>query len=74
MSLKIEQILDNIQFAESQPRIYSNGVYLVPMKIQIQGVDKFIWVADDFNDDTFDSEGNNISVKIIADTIKDLYG
>lgn len=73
MSIKTEQILRNCQFAERQPRIYSTGVYLVPMKIQIRGIDQFVWVADDFNDDTFDSEGNNISVNNIADKIEDLY-
>ena len=73
MSLKVEQILENSQLTEKQPRIYSTGVYLVPMKISIRGIDQFIWVADDFNDDVFDSEGNNISAKIIAETIEDLY-
>jgi len=37
-----------------------------------QETSKFIWVADEFKDDTFDSEGNNISAKVIADSIKDL--
>ena len=73
MSLKTEQILKNFQFAERYPRIYSNGVYLVPMKIQIHGIDRLVWVADEFNDDIFDSNGNNISAKVIADTIEDLY-
>ena len=73
MSLKTEQILKNFQFAERYPRIYSNGVYLVPMKILIHGIDRLVWVADEFNDDIFDSNGNNISAKVIADTIEDLY-
>jgi len=42
MRLKIEQTLSNFQFTERQPRIYSDGVYLVPMKIRINGIDKFI--------------------------------
>ena len=73
MSLKVEQILSNVQFVEKQPRIYSDGVFLVPMKIQIDGKSKFIWVADEFNDDTFDVNGNNISPRVIADSIDDLY-
>ena len=73
MSLKIEQILSSFQFTERQPRINSTGVYLVPMKIQVNKTSKFIWVADEFTDDTFDSEGNNISTKVIADSIDDLY-
>ena len=74
MSLKTEQLLKDCLITERQPRIYSTGVYLVPMKIQIRGIDQFVWVADDFHDDTFDSEGNNISVKIISNTIEDLCG
>ena len=73
MSLKVEQILINFQFAERQPRVYSVGVHLVPMKINIKGMDKFIWVADEFYDDTFDVNGNNISPRVIADSIDDLY-
>ena len=73
MSLKTEQILSNFQFTERQPRIYSDGVHLVPMKIKINGIDKFIWVADKFNNDSFDFNGNNISPKVIADSIDDLY-
>jgi hypothetical protein len=72
MSLKIEQLLRDFQFTERCPRIYSTGVYLVPMKIQMHGKDQFIWIADEFNDDIFDSDGNNISAKIIADTVKEL--
>ena len=73
MSLKTEQFLRNFQFTERCPRIYSTGVYLVPMKIQIYGKDQFVWIADEFNDDIFDSDGNNISAKIIADTAEKLY-
>jgi hypothetical protein len=73
MNLKTEQILRDIQFTERYPRIYSDGVYLVPMKIQINGIDQFVWIADEFNDDIFDSDGNNISVKVIANTIEKLY-
>jgi hypothetical protein len=73
MNLKTEQILSNIQFTERQPKIYSEGVYLVPMRVQVKGVDKFIWVADEFNGDTFDANGKIISAKVIADKIDELY-
>ena len=68
MSLKTEQRLRNFQFAERSPRVYSNGVYLVPMKIQIRGIDQFVWVADEFTDDVFDVNGDIISAKVIADS------
>jgi hypothetical protein len=72
-NLKIDQILRGIKFAEDSPRIYSAGTYLLPMKITIRGIEHYVWVADDFDDDVFDSDGNNISAKVIADTIEDLY-
>ena len=57
MSLKTEQFLDNSFFTESEPRIYTTGVYLVPMRITTDGKERFVWIADEFNDDTYlDSE------------------
>lgn len=56
-NLKIDQLLRDCKFTEDAPKIYATGVYLVPMKIQIGGIDKYIWVVDDFNDDSFDSNG-----------------
>ena len=71
MSLKIEQRQLNKQFTEFEPKIYATGVYLVPMKINISGEEKWIWVAEEFNDDTY-FDGKNISVRLISDTIEDL--
>jgi hypothetical protein len=68
-NLKIDQILRGTKFAENSPRIYSTGTYLLPLKITIRGIDHFVWVADD----VFDSDGNNISANVIADTIEELY-
>ena len=57
MSLKTEQFLDESFFTESEPRIYTTGAYLVPMKIKTDGKERFVWIADEFNDDTyFDGE------------------
>lgn len=53
MSLKTEQFLDDSFFTESEPRIYTTGAYLVPMRIKIDGKERFIWTADEFKDDTF---------------------
>ena len=73
MGLKEEQILRNCRLAERRPRIYSTGVYLVPLKIQICGIDQFVWVADDFNDDSFDDQGNLVSPYIISDEHERMY-
>ncbi len=53
MSLKTEQILDNASFTESEPRIFATGAYLVPMRIKTHGKERFVWIADEFKDDTY---------------------
>ncbi len=57
MSLKIEQRLDNLFFTESKPRIYTTGAYLVPMKIVEGDKHRFVWVVDQFADDTYKKDG-----------------
>jgi hypothetical protein len=72
MFLRIKQWLCGKQITEFEPRIYSNGVFLIPMSIELNGKISYVWVADEFNDDIFGSDGNSISVKVIADAIEDL--
>jgi hypothetical protein len=74
MSLKVEQRLHGNQFAEHSQQIFGTGVYLVPMKIMVNGMEKFVWVANEFSDDTYDNTGKCISPQIISDTLNDLYG
>ncbi|MDR2836335.1 MAG: hypothetical protein LBV69_09145 [Bacteroidales bacterium] len=62
MSLQIEQKLTDYQFNEKQPKIYSIDVSLVTMRISVKGKERFIWVADDFKDDSFDTEGNCVAI------------
>ena len=52
MSLKIEQRIIGNQITEFEPKIYSTGVHLIPMKVELDGKEKFVWVADEFGDDT----------------------
>lgn len=72
MGLKIEQRLLNKEFTEAEPKIFSTGVHLVPMKISVEGKEKFIWVAEEFEDDTY-FDGRNISARIIANKIEELF-
>lgn len=72
MSLKIEQRIIGYQITEFEPRIYSTGVNLVPMKVELNGKEKFIWVADEFDDDTY-IDAKLISPRIISDKIDELY-
>ena len=72
MGLKIEQRLLNNEFTEDEPKIFSTGVYLVPMKIKEEGKEKFIWVAEEFEDDTSLNE-KNISVRVISNNIEELF-
>jgi hypothetical protein len=53
MSLKAEQILDDTSFAKREPRIYTTGAFLVPMKVKSGDKERFVWVVSDFNDDTY---------------------
>lgn len=71
MSLKAEQRLLNHQFTEFEPKIYVTGASLVPMEIEMKGTKKFVWVAEEFNDDSF-LDGSAISPKLIANSIDDL--
>ncbi len=57
MSLKIEQKLDDNIFTESEPRIFTTGAYLVPMKIKKNGIKRYVWVVDEFIDDTYKYDG-----------------
>jgi hypothetical protein len=57
MSLKIEQRLDGNTFTESGPRIFTTGAFLIPMEVTRNGVKKYIWVVDEFIDDTYDDKG-----------------
>jgi len=53
MSLKVEQKLNSYEFTEKAPSIYTTGAYLVPMKIKVGNTYRFIWVVDNFNDDSY---------------------
>jgi hypothetical protein len=53
MSLKVEQFLDNSFFTESEPRLFTTGAYLVPMRITNDGKERFVWIVDEFKDDTY---------------------
>ena len=68
MSSKIEQILDGHTFTESEPRIFSTGVFLVPMEVIINGKAKYVWVVDEFADDTYDDDGDFCSPNIYANS------
>lgn len=71
MPLKVEQRLLNHQFTEFEPKIYATGVYLVPMKVNLNGIEKWVWVVEEFDNDSY-YNGNSISVNVISDNISDL--
>jgi hypothetical protein len=72
MSLKVEQRLSGEQITEFFPKIFSTGVHLIPMKIIEKDKEKFIWVANEFTEDTY-LDGDIVSPNIIADKIETLY-
>lgn len=72
MSLKIEQRLLNHQFSEFEPRISTSGALLVPMEIEVNGEKLFIWVVDEFCDDTY-LDGELISPRLISNKIEEMF-
>lgn len=71
MSLKVEQRLLGCQVSELEPRVYAQGVYLVPMQVAINGQKMWVWVADEFDEEVY-FNSNNASANVLADTIKNL--
>jgi len=57
MSIKIDQRLDDNIFTEQKPRIFTTGAFLVPMEIKKNNKKRYIWVVDEFNDDTYNEDG-----------------
>ncbi|MDR1653833.1 MAG: hypothetical protein LBS01_09370 [Prevotellaceae bacterium] len=71
MSLKIEQKLSNREFVETEPRISTDGVILVPMKIKIGKNYKYVWIADEFFGDTY-LYGKSVTPNLIVDKKENL--
>ncbi len=73
MSLKVEQVLDDCSFAEDEPRIYTTGAYLVPLEIKSRNKTRYVWIVDEFQDDTYIcGEGEMCSSNIYAKNIESL--
>lgn len=71
MSLKIEQILDNFFFSEADPKIYTTGAFLVPMKIMKGEEERYIWVVWEFDDDPY-LHGKPCTATVYADSLANL--
>lgn len=48
--------------------IYATGVYLMPAKV----ADKWQWIAVEFEDDSFDEDGDCYNPLLSADTVDEL--
>jgi hypothetical protein len=54
-------------------RWYATGAYIIPYKITLEdGTVRWKWVVDQFNDDTFDDDGELASIRDGADTMEEL--
>lgn len=71
MSLKAEQKLLGSQITNFEPTVYTTGAHLIPLKVIINGIEKYIWVVNEFDNDTF-INGENCSVNVIADNKESL--
>jgi hypothetical protein len=71
MTLKTEQKLIGSQFTEFEPTVYTTGAHLIPLKIIVNGIEKYIWVVNEFNNDIY-CDGENCSANVIADNVEEL--
>ena len=72
MSLKAEQILFNNFITNSTPKVYTTGVKLVPLEVNINKKKKYVWVADEFNGDNYDKIGKLCNLNVISDNLENL--
>lgn len=66
MSLLTEQKIINTEFTEREPEIFTTGAKLIPVKVDINGIVKYVWVVKEFTDDSY-LNGENCSPYVIAD-------
>lgn len=71
MSLKIEQKILGNQITDIEPTVYTTGAHLIPLKTIINGVEKYVWVVNEFDNDTL-FNGENCSVNVIANNKNNL--
>lgn len=72
MGLKAEQRLDGNTFTESEPRVFTTGAFLVPMFVVRNGMKRYVWVVDEFIDDTYNNDGVICSPNLYVKTKSDL--
>lgn len=71
MSLKIEQRIDDALFTEIEPRIFTTGAHIVPIKVTIENKQRYVWVVDEFSDDSY-LDGNCCNPVVYADNVQKL--
>lgn len=70
MTLKLSSLEHDFEI-KHEPKLYTTGAFLVPMKIERAGRERYVWVVADFNDDTF-HDGELCSDLTEAATIDEL--
>jgi hypothetical protein len=54
-------------------RFYTSGAYIIPQEVTFDdGTVVWRWIVDEFNDDTFNDDGEYVSVNDAADTAEGL--
>lgn len=72
MGLKTEQKISGVQVTEFEPKIYTTGAYLVPMKIIKNGFKKYVWAVEEFDNDSY--KDKLITPRVVANNIHTLIG
>ena len=72
MSLKIEERLNNNTITERVFSCYTTGAKVTPLKITQNGEIRYVWVVDEFVEDTFDENGKTCSPNIYSTDVTGL--
>jgi len=73
MSLIIEQRLDNNTFTDSGPKIYTTGASLIPLEIFNNNKRRYVWVVNEFDDDSYNQNGEICHPNLYCDQKKNLF-
>ena len=69
MSLQVEERLGGFRATLPSPKIYTTGAYLVPIVIMVGDSKRFVWVVEQFNDDSY-HDGKLCSPVVLSDSLE----
>lgn len=74
MSLKTELRLENYTFVDFEPSIYTTGAKLIPLLVYVKDKKRYVWIVEEFNDDTYSNDGNVCHPYVLTKNKNNLLG